>query len=110
MTLFQAEGGHHHLIKKKVTSADGVFTVVTADAYTGLTHITVHNITTGTEALTIAIYDGTTRYYLRNAQAMAAKDRIELDLGYPLDKQDTVEVTVAASGSVDVFAAVVSAA
>lgn len=108
MTTLNFAGANVRSIKEKVTSGGGVTTVVAAGSYIFIDSITVTNITTGTEALTVAIYDGTDRFYLRYALAMAAKERIELTAGYALDKQDTVEVTVAASGSVDVIISAVA--
>lgn len=106
MSNYQASGGVWAPVKTKITTTD-IATVVTAGKAVALVSLTVVNITGNTPALTVAIYDGTSRYYLRFAQAMTAKERVEFTLGYPLDKVSTVEVSIG-SDAVDVYGTIIT--
>lgn len=60
--------------------------------------------TSGTPSLSISIYDGTTRRYLRKAVAMTAGTAFVYDTPQGLGRKDVVEVTSSsATGDMDVF-------
>ena len=60
--------------------------------------------TSGTPNLSISIYDGTTRRYLRKAVAMTAGTPYTYDTPQGLNRKDVVEVTSSSSaGDMDVF-------
>jgi hypothetical protein len=106
MSNYQASGGVWAPVKAKITTTD-VATIVAAGRAVALVSLTVVNITANTPALTVAIYNGTSRYYLRYAQAMTAKERVEFTLGYPLDRVSTVEVSIG-SDAVDVYGTIIT--
>lgn len=101
MGHYMAIGGEYQSRKAKITTTD-ITTIVAAGEAHALVHLYVTNLTTNTPALTIAIFDGTDRYYLRYQLAMSAKERVEFE-DCELDKKDSVEVTIG-SDSVDVVA------
>lgn len=60
--------------------------------------------TSGTPNLSISIYDGTTRRYLRKAVAMTAGTAFVYDTPQALGRKDVVEVTSSSgTGDMDVF-------
>lgn len=60
--------------------------------------------TNGTPSLSISVYDGTTRRYLRKAVAMTAGTPYTYETPQGLNRKDVVEVTSSsATGDMDVF-------
>jgi hypothetical protein len=55
-----------------------------------------------TPTLTLDIYDGTTTYYLQNAVAMTAKQRLLIDLLVPLKVGEKLRATASAADQIDV--------
>lgn len=55
-----------------------------------------------TPTLTLDIYDGTTTYYLQNAVAMTAKQRLILDLLVPLKVGEKLRATASAADQIDI--------
>lgn len=106
MSNYQAIGGVWAPFKAKITGTDAV-TVLAAGKGVALVNLTVANLTGNTPNLTVAIYDGTSRYYLAYQVAMTGKGRVEFTLGYPLDRTASVEVTISAD-SVDVYGAYIT--
>lgn len=61
------------------------------------------NITTNTPALTIALYDGSTTTYLRNALAMSTKERVVFDYPIPLPPGTYLRIASSAGNEIDVI-------
>lgn len=84
-------------------TANTVTTVLSLGRLATLASITVCP-TTGTPSLSVSIYDGTTRRYLRKAVAMTAGTPFVYDTPQALNRKDAVEVTSSsATGDMDVF-------
>ena len=84
-------------------TGNSVTTVLSLGRLGTLASITVCP-TSGTPSLSISIYDGTTRRYLRKAVAMTAGTAFIYDTPQGLNRKDVVEVTSSASGGdMDVF-------
>lgn len=84
-------------------SNNSITTVLSLSRLATMASITV-TPTTGTPNLSISIYDGTTRRYLRKAVAMTAGTPFVYDTPQGLGRKDVVEVTSSsATGDMDVF-------
>lgn len=67
-----------------------------------LLSIVAVEIAGATPTLTLDIYDGTTTYYLQNAVAMTAKQRLQIDLLIPLKVGEKLRATASAANQIDV--------
>lgn len=85
-------------------SGNTATTVLNRDSETTIAQIRCVNRTTGTQTLTIDVYDGTNTYYLRNSLAMASKEAVVIDGPIVLANDEALRVTSgAAGGDTDVF-------
>lgn len=93
----------------KTVTGNGITSVVPiTDGKQRTLSLLIVTPTSGTPNLSISVYDGTTRYYLRKAVAMTAGTPYILDTPVPLDRKEIVEVTSSsASGDMDVIAATI---
>jgi len=98
MSNFQATGGIWAPIRAKLTTTD-IATVVAAGKGTALVNLQVRNLTTNTPTVTVAIYDGTSRYYLAYQVPMASKGVYEFTMGAALNRLETVEVSISADSA-----------
>lgn len=106
MSTYQAVGAPLSLLPVKLTGT-GVVTLVAAGKGTALISLTISNITTSTTAaITVALYNGTTRWYLLYQVPVGNKGLIILDTGWPLNNNVAVEVTASVADTCDVFAVV----
>ena len=55
-----------------------------------------------TPTLTLDIYDGTTTYYLQNAVAMTARQRLQIDILVPLKVGEELRATASAANQIDI--------
>ena len=85
------------MTERKVITANTVTTVYTPSGRTTVASIVV-TPTNGTPALSISIYDGTTRMYLREAVTMTAGTAFTWEVPFVLDPVDVLEVTSSAAG------------
>ncbi len=91
------------LAQNTTITGSSVTTVLSLGRLATMASITVCP-TNGTPNLSISIYDGTTRRYLRKAVAMTAGTAFTYDIPQGLNRKDVVEVTSSsASGDMDVF-------
>jgi hypothetical protein len=89
--------------ERKVIPDNAVTTVYTPNGRTTVASIIV-TPTNGTPALTISIYDGTTRMYLREAVTMTAGTAFTWEIPFVLNAVDVLEVTSSAvAGDMDVM-------
>lgn len=89
-------------------SGNTATTVFTANRKTLIVSIAV-TPTSGTPSLTIARYDGTSRYNRRTAVAMTAGTAYVDENPFVLDNEDTIEITSSsATGDMDVCVTYVS--
>lgn len=58
--------------------------------------------TGGTPTLTLDIYDGTTTYYLQNAVAMTARQRLQIDILAPLKVGEKLRATASVANQIDI--------
>lgn len=56
----------------------------------------------GTPTLTLDIYDGTTTYYLQNAVAMTARQRLQIDILVPLKVGEKLRATASVANQIDI--------
>lgn len=55
-----------------------------------------------TPTLTLDIFDGTTTYYLQNAVAMTARQRLQIDILVPLKVGEKLRATASAANQIDI--------
>jgi hypothetical protein len=67
-----------------------------------LLSIVAVEIAGATPTLTLDIYDGTTTYYLQNAVAMTAKQRLQIDILVPLKVGEKLRATASAADQIDI--------
>lgn len=106
MSGYQAEGGSWEPRRAKITTTD-VTTIVATGEARALANLRIANLTGSTPSVTVAVFDGTSRYYLRYQEAIAANGTIEIT-DKALNKSDSVEVSISAN-SVDVYATIITA-
>ena len=98
MSNFQATGGIWAPIRAKLTTS-AVTTVVAAGKGTALVNLHVRNLTNSTPTVTVAIYDGTNRYYLAYVVPMTAYGVYEFTMGAALNRLEAVEVSISANSA-----------
>lgn len=104
-SAFTFPGGVSGIRKTKITGT-AITTVVAAGSCQAAVYISCCEIGGNTPNLTVAIYDGTTRYYLQFTKPMTARTTVVLKEGYPLNAGDSIEVTSSVANSVDVIVGV----
>ncbi len=105
-STFHFPGGVSGIRKTKITTTS-ITTCVAAGSCRGVAYISCCEIAGSTPNLTVAIYDGTTRYYLQKAKPMTALSTVVFKEGYPLNAIDSIEVTSSSANAVDVIIGVV---
>lgn len=96
------------LSQNTTISTNGITTVLSLGRLATLASVVVCP-TSGTPSLSISIYDGTTRRYLRKAVAMTAGTPYIFETPQGLNRKDVVEVTSSsATGDMDVFVSYLS--
>lgn len=98
MSNFQATGGTFGEIRAKLTTT-AVTTVLAANKATALVNLQVRNLTGSTPTVTVAIYNGTDRYYLAYTVPMTAYGVYEYTMGTKLTGRETVEVSISANSA-----------
>lgn len=87
-------------VKLTTTSATALYDASKSSAL--LVSIIAVEIAGATPTLTLDIFDGTTTYYLQNAVAMTAKQRLQIDLLVPLKVGEQLRATASAANQIDV--------
>lgn len=86
--------------KLTTTSATTIYDADKSSAL--LVSILAVEIAGATPTLTLDIYDGTNTYYLQNAVAMTAKQRLQVDILVPLKVGEKLRATASAANQVDI--------
>jgi hypothetical protein len=85
------------MTERKVITGNTVTTVYDPEGRTTVASIIV-TPTNGTPTLSISVYDGATRMYLREAVTMTAGTAFTWEVPFVLDPVDVLEVTSSAAG------------
>lgn len=85
------------MTERTVISGNTVTPVYTPTGRTTIASIIV-TPTSGTPALSISVYDGTTRMYLREAVTMTTGTAFTWEIPFVIDAIDVLEVTSSAAG------------
>ena len=86
--------------KLTTTSATEIYDASKSGAL--LVSIVAVEIAGSTPTLTLDIFDGTTTYYLQNAVAMTARQRLQIDLLVPLKVGEKLRATASAANQIDI--------
>ena len=86
----------------KLTTTGATTLVDPAKSGVLLLSIVAVEIAGATPTLTLDIYDGTTTYYLQNAVAMTAKQRLQIDILVPLKVGEKLRATASAANQIDI--------
>lgn len=91
------------LPKRFKLDSTNVTTIYDADKSSALLlSIIAVEINGSTPTLTLDIYDGTTAYYLQNAVAMTARQRLQIDILVPLKVGEKLRATASAANQIDI--------
>lgn len=101
-------GGSHERRSVKLANTS-VTTLVAAGTSTALAEVHAANISASDTTYTLAIYDGTSRFYLANTVTVPARGIHSWAGMLPLNTADTVEVTAGNADRLDINARVVNA-
>lgn len=99
---FTLTGGSILTEPVKLTTT-GVTTLYAATKRTVIVGIEATEIAGATPALTLALWDGTNYYYLRNAKAMAAREEYSRDKPFALQSGWELRATASAANQIDCF-------
>jgi hypothetical protein len=100
--MFQIAGSAATTEGFKLTTTDPTVVAGSADERTEVLWLQCTEISGNTPALTIEVYDGTDSFYLRYQFAMTAKERVLIDQGFALEKNQFLRVTAGAANQIDV--------
>lgn len=99
---YTVQGGA--LLPKRVnlTTTSATTLLENAQSSSLLVSIIAVEIAGSTPTLTLDIYDGTNTYYIQNAVAMTAKQRLQIDVLMPLKVGDQLRATASAANQIDI--------
>lgn len=101
---YTIQGGTLLPARVKLTSTSATDIVSATNSGLTIVEIIATEIAGGTPSLTLEVYDGTTSYYLQNAKAMTARERIVLSLLLPLKTGEKLRATASSANQIDIMA------
>ena len=99
---YTVQGGSLLPKRAKLTTTNATTILAPDKSGALLLSVIAVEIAGSTPTLTLDIYDGTTAYYLQNAVAMTARQRLVLDLLIPLKVGETLRATASAADQIDI--------